>query len=182
MKLERFPFIAMVAALLLQGTGLAAHTSPALKQATSQSSEKSGDQQKDEVRNAKDQTRTKPADENREQSADVMRIISKRPPIASHSKPVSNHQPPSAKTLTTKGGRTEAPGRVAAPGQTGSKANVPNEAVSHRPSGPASAVSLNGQQFKNSRDPGARLAVSGGRLTSPTGTAVINGTNMKRKP
>jgi hypothetical protein len=185
MKLERFHFAAvLIAAVMLQGSGLAAQAGPVVKPATSQSGEKSADQQKDVVRNATDQSPQKEADENRQLSADVMRTISKRPPSARHSKPVLNHQPRPAKTLATKGGRSDAPAGVTALEQAGSKAipSVANKAVSHRPSAPPSAVFLDGQQFKNSRDPGAHLAVTGGRRTSPSDTAVINGTNLKPRP
>ena len=76
-------------------------------------------------------------------------------------------------------------GGVAAQQQTGLKAvaAVSSKAASHRsvPVPPAT-VAVNGQQFKSSRDPGARLASSGGPLTAAKGTAAINGTDMKRKP
>jgi hypothetical protein len=62
-------------------------------------------------------------------------------------------------------------------------ANVPARTANpHGTNVSASLVAVNGQQFKNSRDPGARLAVSGGSLTAARGTAGINGTTMKRKP
>ncbi len=184
MKAVRILFSIMIAAVSLQGATLAAQASSAPQQAPAQSSEKSADQQKDEVRNEKDQARPKEADQSQEQSASVTRITTKRRPSASQSKPVPSHQPRPAKTPTTNSPHTDTPGSGAAPEQTGSKAvtNVPNKAVSRRPSAPPSAVPLNGQQFKNSRDPGARLAVSGGPPTSPRGTAAINGTNMKHKP
>ncbi len=184
MKTARFLFLTAIGGVLLQSTSLAAQARPASQQATSQSSEKSADQQKDEVRNEKDQARPKEADENQEQLADGTRTTTKRRPIAIHSKPVPSHQPRPAKTPTTNSPHTDTPGSAAALEQTGSKAatNVPSKGVSQRLSAPPSAVSLNGQQFKNSRNPGARLAVSGGPPTSPRGTAAINGTNMKHKP
>jgi len=69
--------------------------------------------------------------------------------------------------------------------QTGStrSSGVPNRTVNPRSvSVPPPTVAVNGQQFKSSRDPGARLASSGGPLAATRGTAAINGTNMKRKP
>jgi hypothetical protein len=78
----------------------------------------------------------------------------------------------------------EAAGAVTRTQQTSLKnaVSVPGQAVSHRGlSAPSPAVSVSGQQFKNSRDPGAHLAISGGTMTAARGTAAINGTNMKRK-
>lgn len=182
MKTTRFLFSMMIAAVSLQGVILAAQASPAPQQATSQSSEKSADQQKDEVRNEKDQARPKEADENLERS-DMTRTPTKRRPSESHSKRVPSHQPRPAKTPITNSPRTDAPGSVAALQPMGSNAatNVPKKVVTHYRSALPSAVSVNGQQFKNSRDPGAHLAVSGGPPASPRGTAAINGTNVKRK-
>jgi hypothetical protein len=185
MKPSRF-FLAMTFwVVLLQGASLAAQASPAPPQATSQSGGRSVDQQNNEVRNDQDTARPKEADENQEQSAYVTRTTSKRGPSASHFKPVPSHQVHSAKTRATNSPRTDALGSVSTPQQTGSKAATAlrNKAASHHsPSAGPSAASANGQQFRNSRNPGARLAVSGGPPSSPRGTAAISGTNMKRKP
>jgi len=190
MKQARLLLAMMFWTVLLQGTSLAAQAGPAPQRAIPQSSEKSADQQKDkkdkdEVRNQQDQAQLKEANANQEQPADVTRTITKHRPSTSHSKPVPSHQARPAKTPTTNSPRTDAPPSVAPLGQMGSKAaaNIPNKAVSRRkPSAPSSAFSVNGQQFKNSHDPGAHLASSGGPLTAARGTAAINGTNMKRKP
>jgi hypothetical protein len=181
MKRARIFFVMMIAAVSLPDANLAAQASPAPQQAVSQSSEKSADQQKDEVRNEKDQARPK---ESQEQSADVTRTASKSRP-ASHSKPVQAHKARPARTATTNGARTEAPGSLTGLEPMGSKADtkISNKAVSRRsPSIPSSAVSVNGQQFRNSRDPGAHLAASGGPATTARGTAALNGTDVKRKP
>jgi len=59
-----------------------------------------------------------------------------------------------------------------------SKRTVSRNNVTH----PSPAAFLSGQQFKNSRDPGARMAASGGGATAARGTASIDGTGMKPKP
>jgi hypothetical protein len=171
--------------VVMPGTNFAAaQARPAPQHAIPQSSEKSADQQKDQVGNEKNQASAKEADENQAQSADVARTTAKRHPSASHSKPVQARQARPAK-ITTNSPRTDTPGRVAPLEQTSSKrvTNIPNKAISHHSSSASpSVVSVNGQQFKNSRDPGARLAASGGPVTSPRGTAAISGTGMKHRP
>ncbi|MGB7131710.1 MAG: hypothetical protein WBD59_12920, partial [Candidatus Sulfotelmatobacter sp.] len=89
------------------------------------------------------------------------------------------------KMPATNGARIDISRTVTGPREISSKTAVPvpSQAVSHRSlSTPSSAVSVNGQQFKNSREPGAHLAISGGPLTAARGTAAINGTNTKRRP
>jgi hypothetical protein len=186
MKTVRFIFVMMIAAGVLPGAGFAAHASSA-PQAISQSSDKSVEQQKDEIRNDndKDQAHPKDTDENQKQSVDMTRTTTKHRSSAGHSTLVPSHQVRPAKMPTNGNTRTDAPKSINPPEQTGSKTTttIPNQAVNRRsPSAPSSSVSVNGQQFKNSHDPGARLAVSGGSLMSPRGAAAINGTNMKRKP
>ncbi len=183
MKTVRRFLLMMTAAVLLSGESFAARADPAPKQTISESSEKSADRQKDGVRNDKEQARPKQADENQDQPADVTRTTSKPRPRASHSKPIPTHQSRPAKRPGTNSPRTDAPASAAPLQQMGPNgaANVPNKVVTHHPSALPSAVSLNGQQFNNSRDPGAHLAVSGGPPASPRGTAAINGTKVKHK-
>jgi hypothetical protein len=184
MKKARFLFPVMIAGVLLHGTSLAAQASPVTKQAISQSSENSAEQPKDEVRDEKDQARPKESDDSQLQP-DVTRTTTKHRPNTSHSKPVPSHRVRPAKTPTTNSPRIDAPGSLAPPEHMGSKAAtyIPNKTISGRSvSVPSSAVSVNGQQFRNSRDPGAHLAASGGPSTAARGTAAISGTNMKRKP
>ena len=184
MKNARFLFSMMIAAVLLQGTSLARQSGATPQRAISQVSEKSVDQPKDEVRNDKDEVRPKAVDQNQEQPADLTITTDKHHPNTSHRKLVPTRQPRPARKPTTNAPRMDASGVVATLEQTGSKALTarPNTAVGQRSSAPSSAVSVNGQQFKNSRDPGARLAISGGPLTAARGTAAISGTSMKRKP
>jgi hypothetical protein len=185
MKWERSLFVLTMVAALLEGSGPAARASSAPQPATSENREKSGDQQKDEARNERDQTRPKQADESEGASAaDLTRTRTKPRPGASHPKPaLSPHRRP-AKVPTKNHPRTDAPGRLQVPEVTRSKAatSVPNRGTGHRSSAPPFAFSVSGEQFKNPRDPGARLGVSGGPPSTPRGTAAINGTTMKRKP
>ena len=184
MKWERSLFVLMFAAALLEGSGLRARASSAPQPATSESSQKSTDQQKKEGRGETDQTRPREAAQHEEPSADVTRTRTKRRPGASHPKPAPSPHPRPVKRPAKNNPRTDARGRIAVPELTRSKATtrVPNTAISHRSFEPPSAVSVSGQQFKNPRHPGSRLGVSGGPPSTPRGTAAINGTNMKRKP
>ena len=188
MKATRFLFLMlmMIGAGLLQGESLALQSNSASQPTFSRSREQSDShQQKNgEVRGEKEQTRPAQADEGPKPLAGAPRTAKHRP-RKSNSKPVSNHQLRPANTPTTNSLRSNTPGSITRLQQTASNAvtGVPSKAV-NRHNVPASppAASVNGQQFKSSRDPGARLASSGGPLTAARGTAAINGTNMKRKP
>jgi hypothetical protein len=178
MKTVRFFFLRRTAAVLLLGTSLARQADRPSQPMPSQSGEKSADQQKD-------QAHAKPVDETQEQLAAVTRTTAKHLSSARHSKPVPTYRGRQVKEPITNSPRMDEPGSLALPEQMGSRAatNVPNKASRpHSPAAPSSAVSVNGQQFRNSRDPGARLAASGGIATTARGTATINGTNMKHKP
>jgi hypothetical protein len=185
MKMARFFFVLMIAAVLLLGPSLAQEGDHPSQQVVSRNGEKSADQQKDEAGNDEDHTRAKPAGETQEQSATITRSATKARPSVSHSKPAPTYRARSVRKPTANSPRNDEPGSIAPVEQMGSKtvSNIPNKAVSRRsPSVPSSAVSVNGQQFKSSRNPGAHLAASGGPATTARGTAAINGTEMKRKP
>jgi hypothetical protein len=185
MKTVRSFFALIIAAVLLLGTSLAQEGDHPSQQVVSRNGEKSADQQKDEVRNDKDQARPKPSDEAQAQLADLTRSTTKRRLSASHSKPVPTYRARPIKKPTANSPRIANPESVAPLEPMGSKADtkISNNVVSHRnPPVPSSAVSVNGQQFRNARDPGAHLAASGGPATIARGTAAINGTAMKRKP
>jgi len=182
MKIARWVFLTMIAVSLLQDTSVASQASPASQQTPSQSGHPSaGDQQKNgEVRDENGQVGAEEPDERAKGPAGVSKSAEHRP-RASYSKPVSRHQHPAAagnaRPATLENGMA-----FHHVGSTTSSA-VPNKTVNHRSiPAPSAAVSVNGQQFRSARDPGARLAVSGGPLTATRGTAAINGSNMKRKP
>jgi hypothetical protein len=182
----RFLFVMMIAAALLPGTSLAHQADHLAQRAPSQRGDKSNsDYQRDVEVPENDQTRSGEANQISKRSAYLTKTTNKRRSSTSHSQPAVIHPRRPIKTPATNGARIDAPRTVTRPQETSLKnaVPVPNQAVSHRSlSAPSSAVSVNGQQFKNARDPGAHLAVSGGPLTAVRGTAVINGTNMKRKP
>jgi len=187
MKTERLLFLMVSCACLLQSASFARQSNPAEHQTLSQNGEKTaGDHQKGAaVRGEKDRTRSGEAGDSQERSTGLRRTATKHPPSATHSKPAPSHQLRPGKTRTTNGPRTDAPGIIRGLQQTRPKASttVPNKVVNHRSVPvPPPTVAVNGQQFRNSRDLGAHLAVSGGPLTATRGTATINGTNMKRKP
>jgi hypothetical protein len=175
----------MIPAVLLLAASLAQEADHASQQVHSQSGETSADHQKDGVRSEKDQAHPKPTDETQQQPAVATGSTTKARPRVSHVKPTPTYRARSVRKPTANSPRNDEPGSIAPLERMGSKtvSNISNNAVIRRsPSVPSSAVSVNGQQFKNSRDPGAHLAASGGPATSARGTAAINGTEMKRKP
>jgi len=187
MKTVHFFFVMVIAAVLAPGTSLARQADRPSQQAASQSVEKSdSNYQRDvEVREADGQTRSGVAGQFSQYSAPLTKTTTKRRSTTIHSQPAVSHPRRLNRTPVTNGPPIDTPRAVIGPWETSRKSAVPvpSQAVSHRSlSAPSSAVSVNGQQFKNSRDPGAHLAVSGGLLTSSRGTAAINGTNMKHKP
>ncbi|MFY9948169.1 MAG: hypothetical protein WAK27_05700 [Candidatus Sulfotelmatobacter sp.] len=187
MKTVRFFFVMMIAVVLLPGTSLARLADLSSQQAASRSSDKSNrDQQRDvEGRDKNGQTHSGEIDPISRRLASSTKTATKRRSNTIHSQAASSHPRRPNKTPATSGARIDAASIVTAPQQTSLRTAVPvrNQAVSHRGlSAPSSAVSVNGQQFKNSRDPGGHLAISGGPITSARGTAAINGTNMKHKP
>jgi hypothetical protein len=186
MKPVRFFFVMVIAAVLLPGTSFARQADHPSQQAASQRGDKSDSDQGDiEVRDGNDQTRLGEANQISKHSAYRTKTTTKRRSSTIHSQPAVSHPQRLNKTPATNGARIDTPATVTGPQATSLKTAipVPNQAIGHRSlSAPSSAVSVNGQQFKNSRDPGAHLAISGGPLTAARGTAAINGTNMKRKP
>jgi hypothetical protein len=177
-------FGTMIAALSLPAAMLKAQASPAPQQTVSRSSEKSagrqGDQQKDAVRNNDDKDQ---ADGNQKQSPGVTRTITEQHASVSRFKPVPTNRVRPTKMSTTNTPRSDVPASMTEAQHAGSNggAGTAHKPVSHS-AAPPSAVSVNGQQFRSSRDPGARLASSGGSLTSPRAAAALNGTNMRHKP
>ena len=187
MKTVRLFFVTMVAAVLLPGTSLARHADHPSQQAPSQSVGKSdSNHQRDiELRDENGQTRSGVAGQFSQRSAPLTKTTIKHRSSTSHPQPAVSHPRRFNRTPVINGPPIHTPRAVIGPQEASRKTAipVPTQVVSQRSlSAPSSAVSVNGRQFKNSRDSGARLAVSGGPLTSSRGTAVINGTNMKRKP
>ena len=188
MRYERFIFLTIIGAVLLQGKSLARRSNSAPQQSPSQSretSDSSGGQKNGQIRSEKNETGAGDSDVGQNRPERGTRLVTQRRPSQSHAKPAPSYQLHSAKTPAAGSLRPETPENGMGVHLTGSttSSGVPNKAVSHRTvSAPPATVAVNGQQFKNSRDPGARLASSGGPLTAARGTAAINGTNMKRKP
>jgi hypothetical protein len=189
MKTARFLLSVMIGAVVvLQSSSFARQSHPAPQQAASPSEEKSAsdrqlnEQNHGEARAEKEQPVTSNPDGARTSPKRPTNRVSRHRANPSQYKSAARRQLP-AKTLTTNSPRT--PESVTGPQETSLKAAIafPNKAVSHhRVSAPPPAASIDGQHFKNSRDPGGRLAISGGSLTAGRGTAAINGTDMKRKP
>lgn len=177
MRMVRFLFLLMIATALLPVTSLARQADYSSQQAPSQSGDRSeSDYRRDvEVREENGQIRSREANQVSKRSASVTKTT----------KPAVSHPLRLNKTPATNSPRIDTPATVTGIKKTSIRTAVPvpTWAVGHRSlSTPSSAVSVNGQQFKSSRDLGAHLAISGGSLTAARGTAAINGTNMKRKP
>jgi hypothetical protein len=187
MKTVRFFFVMMIAAVSLPDRSLARQANRLSQQAPSPRSEKSdNDHQRDvEVRDKSYQTGSQDADPIAKHLLYLTKTATQRRSTTKHSQPAVSHSRRLNKTPATNGARIDTPGAGTRLQETSQKTAVPvqSQAVSHRSlSAPSSAVSVNGHQFRKSRDPGAHLAISGGPLTAARGTAAINGTNMKRKP
>jgi hypothetical protein len=190
MRTLRFLFAMIVAAALLRATSLAGQANSATQQTPSQGGEKIlSDQPRDSNRDRQvsDERLAGTGDTDREQNTSerATRRAVQRRPSQSHAKPAPTHQLRSARTPVARNLRPKTLENGMGFYQLGSttSSGVANKAVSHRSAPvPAATVAVSGQQFRNPRDPGARLAISGGPLAAARGTAAINGTNMKRKP
>jgi hypothetical protein len=176
--------------VLVHGTSFGSQSGVAQEQTSSQSAEKSANSSRagsndTQARGGRDQrTEYLPSDENQKSVVAVKAGTRKHRPAVSYAKLPQNRQLRSAKAATAKDLQTEALRNV--PGShpiSPTLSSVPGKTVRHssRPVSP-STVALNGQQFKNFRDPGARMASSGGPANSTRGTGTINGTDVKRKP
>ena len=178
----------MIAAVLLPGTSLARQADHSSQQAPSQSGDKSGSELSERCRTP---GRKWPGSFGEKlitiskRSASLTKTTTKRPSSTIHSQPAVSHPRRLNKTPATNGARIDTPGIVTGPQRTGSKTASPSQTKRSAMAAcrlPSSHVAVNGQQFKNSRDPGAHL---GNQRRAPDfsgGTAVINGTDMKRKP
>ncbi len=178
-------------AVLVGGASFGSQSGQAQEQTSSQSSEKSANSSRagssgTQARGEKDQTTEYlPADENQKSFSAVKAGTRKHRPAVSHAKPPQNRKLRSAKTPAAKNLQTEALQNVPGSHQTSPSLspNGPGKTIRHSSLAVhPSTAALNGQQFKNSRDPGARMATRGGPANSTRGTAAINGTDVKRKP
>lgn len=189
MKTTRFLFLTAVAAVLLQGTSLASQSNSVPQQTPSQSreaSDSSEDQKDGQVRSEKNQTGAGDSDVRQNSPERRTRHVTQRRPNQSHARPAPlNHQVGSGKTAAASSLRPETLENGMGFYQMGPTTSngIPNKTINHHGAPvPSATGAINGQQFRSPRGPGARLASSGGPLTATRGTAVINGTNMKRKP
>jgi hypothetical protein len=178
-------------ALLVHGASFGSRFGHAQEQTSSQSGEKSGNSSRAgsndaQARGEKDQTTEYlPSHENQTSFAEVKAGTRKHRPAVSYAKPPQNRQVRSAKTPAAKDLQTEAIQNVPGSHQTSPSlsSNGPGKTIRHSSLAlHPSTVALNGRQFRNARDPGARMATSGGSANSTRGTAVINGSDIKRKP
>jgi hypothetical protein len=182
MKKARFLCGMIFWAVLVQGASFGSQSGKAPEQTPSQSAEKSANSSSPD--RSKD-TQTRGENENEQGFPASRQGTPKRRPSASQANPGPSRQLRSGKTPTANNLRTVTPRNTLDSHQTSSTvpSEVPNKPPKHAgiPVPPPTAA-LNGQQFKNSRDPGARMATSGGSANSPRGAAGINGSDIKRKP
>jgi hypothetical protein len=178
-------------AVLVGGASFGSQSGQAREQTSSQSGQKSANSSQAGNNDThslgeKDQTTEYlPSDENQKSFAAIKAGTRKHLPAVSHAKPPQNRQLRSAKTLAAKDLQTEALQNVPGSHQTSPSLSSSGPGKTIRHSSLAvhpSTVALNGQQFKKARDPGARMATSGGSANSTRGTAVINGSDIRRKP
>jgi hypothetical protein len=185
MRITRFIFRLIVVAAVTQGSGFA-RESEAVAQTAAQVPEKSASDSPREQKAVavREDKKTSPVELDRELTGTVrpkkqnskFQAQSKRktgPVHRSQMVGASSNVP--ARTSAVDSNATGSGTIHAVVGQsTGNrKASTPS---------PSPSVAVNGQQFRNPHDPGARLASTGGPLTASRGTAAINGTNIKRKP
>jgi hypothetical protein len=189
MKKARFLFVMILLAVLVDGASLGAQSSQVREQTAATSDDKSANSapagnNDTQARGEKNQTAEYSSSNNNRKSFAAAKAGIHRPAI-SQAKSSQGRQLRSPKTPAAKDLPTELPQNVRDPHLPGPtlSSNVPDKTVRHSsPRPPSSTVALNGQQFKNSRDPRARMVSSGGPANSMRGTAVINGSDMKRKP
>jgi len=160
--------VLMIIAALLQGASLARQTIPESQQATPQSYKEPAS-----------------AAESHPERSNLAHRVTVPQSRAGQKHSIQHLSHPVRSAKATGSVRGQATGKVINLRQTGATTSTdsPSKTVNRR-SVPVSgsSVALNGNHFKNNRDPGARLAISGGPLTGTKGTAVINGTNMKHNP
>lgn len=181
--------LAMISwAVLVHGASFGSQSGQAREQTAATSDENSANSSRGrngtQARGEKDQTGNY-SDESQQNFAAARKGTPKRRPAASHTKPAPSHQLRSGKTPAANNLRTVISQNDLDSHQTSLTmlSGIPNKPRKHSSmTVPPSTVALNGQQFKNSRDPGARMASSGGSANSTRGTAVINGRDIKRKP
>jgi hypothetical protein len=175
--------------VLVHGASFGKPSAQAQEQTSSQSGEKAANSSRagsndTRARGEKDQTGNY-SYENQKSFAAVKAGACKRSPAVSQAKPPQNRQLRSTKTPAANVIQAESLRNVPGSYQTSQSlsSNGPGKTIRHSSLAlHPSTVALNGQQFKNARDPGARMATSGGPANSTRGTAAINGSDIKRKP
>ena len=190
MKNLRFLFVMFFSGLLISGTSFAGQSAQAWQQSPAQDSEKASEKATDAalpkqsgpVRGTKD---TGGFLDQKRKSPTLGKKPTPKGSLAGERKSASTHPLRTVRAADTPSLQPTAPAAAVGshPSGAGVAPHAPKGSVSDRnlPSKSLTA-GLTGQQFKNSREPGARLAVSGGPQNSTKGTAAISGTGMKPKP
>jgi len=188
MRTAHFLLSMMIAVALLQGTSLTSQANSVPQQTASQSrgtSDSSEGQKDGQARSEKSQTGEADPGVRQNKPERGTSHVTQRRLNQSHAKQAPSHQVRPGRTPVASSLRPETLENGVGAHQTGSSTSSGSRsrAINYRSAPvPPRVVGVNGQQFRSSRDPGARLASSGGPVTTTKGTAALNGTNMKRRP
>ncbi|HXW91191.1 MAG TPA: hypothetical protein VEK33_11650 [Terriglobales bacterium] len=186
MRKARLLFVMILFALLTRGTGWASQSKQAPEQPALPSDETSLNKSSPDTQiHGPNEPTDKYSDENHRSFAARKDGTRQHRPAAGHAKPAPSRPLRSGKTSAANDLRTGTPRNVLDSHQTGSAKSpaIPNKLLPRRGMPvPPPTVALSGQHFKNSRDPGARMASSGGPASATRSPAALNGTNMKPKP
>ena len=182
MRTAQFFFVMIIGAVLLLDTSFMGQSNQAPEPTLSQ--DRSPDRSKDrQTGGAKDQTGNY-LNDNQKTLPGRKAGVPEHRPVGVGAKPAPSHHPRSGKALAINDPRSETGRNVLDSNPTSStrSSDLPDKTLKH-PSVPVPAptVAIDGQQFRSSRDPGARMTSSGGPANA-TRSRVINGTGMKPKP
>jgi cytoskeletal protein RodZ len=182
MRTVQLVFVMIIGAVSLLGTSFAGQSNqppePMLSHDTSADRNKESQTagEKDQMANH--------SNDNHKTLVDRKGGVPERRPVGVGTKSAPSHHPGSGKTPVVNDPRLETGRNVLDSNPTSStrSSDVPDKTRKH-PSVPVPApnAAVDGQQFRSSRDPGARMTTSGGPANS-TRTRGINGTDMKPKP
>jgi len=179
MRRAQFVFVMAIGAVLLPGTGFAGPSNQVPEPALSHDT--SPDRSKDRTAGEKDQTGNY-LNDNQKTLPGRKAGVPEHRPVGVGAKPAAHPRsgkPPAVNDPRSETGRNV---RDSNPTSSTRTSDLPDKTLRH-PSGPVPAptVAIDGQQFRSSRDPGARMTSSGGPANA-TRSRVINGTGMKPKP
>jgi hypothetical protein len=181
MRTAQFVFVSLIGAVLLLSTSFVGQSNQVPEPTLSH--DRSPDRSNSQTGGEKDQTGNY-LNDNQKTFVDRKGGVPERRPVGVGAKLAPSHHPRSGKTLSVNDPRSETGRNVldSNPSSSTRSSDVPDKTLKH-PSVPVPAptVAIDGQQFRSSREPGARMTTSGGPANSMRSSG-INGTDMKPKP